>query len=37
VLRKADILAQNPTTIHDKLSIMEKVLSVYESIKLERI
>ena len=35
VLRKADILAQNPTTIHDKLSVMEKVLSVYESIKLE--
>lgn len=35
ILRMADISAQNPTTIPDKLKIMSKLLNIYESIELE--
>ena len=37
ILRKSDISAQNPTTIHTKLNVLYKVLSVYESMKLEHL
>ena len=37
ILRKADILAQNPTTIPTKLNVLYKVLSIYESIKFEHL
>lgn len=36
-IRKSDILAQNPTTIPTKLSILGKVLCIYDSIKLEHL